>query len=104
MSASSNVEPPAPDRDRLSDHDKGIIRQARHLAGMSGPAAVRAYFGTAAVSHRATTHAQAEALSRATWVIGKLLAIIERLADDRPEACGTGGWSDGGLTAYAMAS
>ena len=83
MSTSSNVGPPArdKDRDRLSDRDKSIIEQAHQLAGMSGPAAVRAHFGTTAVSYANTAHAYAEALSQATRVIGELLAIIERLAD-----------------------
>ena len=48
---------------------------------MSGPAVVRAYFGTTAVSNADTAHTYAEPLSQATWVIGELLAIIERLAD-----------------------
>lgn len=81
---SSNAEPP--DRDRLSDHDKSIIERAHHVAGVSGPASVRAYFGTTAVSSSDTAHAYAEALSQAVWVIGELLAIIERLADAAPEA------------------
>ena len=84
VSTSSNVGPPTRDRDRdrLSDHDKSIIGQARQLAGVqSGPAVVRAYFGTAAVSYRDTAHAYAEAFSQATGVIGELLAIIDRLAD-----------------------
>ena len=82
MSASSSAGPPARDRDRLSDHDQNIIGQARQLAGVSsGPAVVRAYFGTAAVSYRDTAHAYAEALSQATRVIGELLAIIGRLAE-----------------------
>ena len=53
---------------------------------MSGPAVVRAYFGTTAVCNAETAHAYAEALSQATWVIGELLAIIERLADAGPES------------------
>jgi hypothetical protein len=83
VSTSSNVGPPArgKDRDRLSDRDKSIIGQAHQLVGLSGPAAVRAYFGTTAVSYADTAHAYAEALSQATRVIGALLAIIERLAD-----------------------
>jgi hypothetical protein len=86
VSASSRAEPPARGRDRLSDHDKSIIERAHHLIGVSGPAAVRAYFGTAAVSHRDAADAYAEALGQAAWVIGELLAIIERLADAGPEA------------------
>jgi hypothetical protein len=70
-----------PARDRLSDHDKTIIGQAHQLAGVSGPAAVRAYFGTTVVSNTDAAHADTEALSQATWVIGELLAIIERLAE-----------------------
>lgn len=85
MSKSSNAGPPARDPLQLSDHDQSIIGQARQLAGLSGPAAVRAYFGTTAVSYAKTAHAYAEALGQATWVIGELLAIIERLADARPE-------------------
>src|ERR1700751_781811 len=82
VSASSSAGPPARDRDRLSDHDQNIIGQARQLAGVSsGPAVVRAYFGTAAVSYRDTAHAYAEALRQATRVIGELLAIIGRIAD-----------------------
>jgi hypothetical protein len=83
VSTSSNLGPPARDRDRdrLSDHDKSIIGQAHQLVGVSGPAAVRAYFGTTAVSYARTAHAYAEALSHATRVIGELLAIIDRLAD-----------------------
>jgi hypothetical protein len=81
VSTSSNLGPPARDRDRLSDHDKSIIGQAHQLVGVSGPAAVRAYFGTTAVSYARTAHAYAEALSQATRVIGELLAIIDRLAD-----------------------
>ena len=57
MSAASGAEPPVRDRDRLSDHHKSLIGQAHHLAGLSGAAAVRARFGTTAVSYRATTHA-----------------------------------------------
>lgn len=88
MSASSGAEPAARDRDRLSDHDKSLIGQAHHLAGLSGPAAVRARFGTKAVSYRDTAHAYTEALSHATWIIRKLLAIIERLAGPGPEGLG----------------
>ena len=86
MSTSSSAGPPAGNHDRLSDHDKNIIGRAHHLAGLSGPAAVRAYFGTTAISYRDTALAYAEALSQATWVIGEMLAIIERLADAGPEA------------------
>ena len=81
MSTSSNAEPPARDLDRLSDRDKSIIKRANQLVAVSGPSAVRAYFSTTAVSNADTAHAYAEALSQATWVIGELLAIIERLAD-----------------------
>jgi hypothetical protein len=86
VSTSSSAGPAARDRDRLSDQDKDIIDQANHLAGLSGPAVVRAYFGTSATSYRNTTLAYAEVLSQATWVIGELLAIVERLADAGPEA------------------
>ena len=86
VSTSFSGGPPIRGPGRLSDHDKNIIGQARQLAGMSGPAAVRAYFGTTAVSYRDTAHAYAEALSQATSAIGELLAIIERLADAGPEA------------------
>jgi hypothetical protein len=86
VSTSSDAGPPARDPLRLSDHDKSIIGQARHLAGLSGPAAVRARFGTTAVSYADTAHAYAEALGRATRIIGELLAIIERLAGVTPEA------------------
>ena len=89
MNTSFNGGPPSRGLDRLSDHDKSIIGQARQLAGMSGPAAVRACFGTTAVSYRDTAHAYAEALSQATSAIGELLAIIERLAGAGPEA-----WQD----------
>jgi hypothetical protein len=81
VSASSNPRPPARDRDRLSDRDKSIIGQAHQLVGVAGAAAVPAYFGTTAVSCAGTAHEYAEALSQATWVIGELLAIIERFAD-----------------------
>ena len=81
MSTSSNAGPPARDRDQLSDRDQSIIGQAHQLLGVSGPAAVPAYFGTIAVSYADTAHDYAEALSQATWVIGELLAIIERFAD-----------------------
>lgn len=76
--------PPADDGDRLNGDDKSIIDQARQIARVSGPAVVRAHFGTTAVSDADTAHAYANALSRATWVIGELLAIIERLADAGP--------------------
>ena len=81
MSTSSNAGPPARDRDQLSDRDMSIIGQAHQLVGLSGPAAVPAYFGTTAVSYADTAHDYAEALSQATWVIGELLAIIERFAN-----------------------
>ena len=81
MSTSSNAGPPARGRDRLSDRDKSIIGRANRLVGVSGPSAVRAYFGTTAASNADATHACAEALSQATWIIGELLVIIERLAD-----------------------
>jgi hypothetical protein len=82
VSTSSNPGPPARGRDRdwLSDHDRSIIGQAHQLVGVPGPA-VRACFGSIAVSYGDTAHAYAEALSQATKVIGELLAIIERLAD-----------------------
>jgi hypothetical protein len=83
VSTSSNAGPPTRDRDRLSDHDRSIIGPARQLAGLSGPAAVRVYFGNTAVSCADTAPAYAEALGQATRVIGELLAIIERLADGR---------------------
>ena len=71
---------PSRDRDggRLSDHDKTVIERARQLAGLSGPAAVRARYGTAAVSYASTAHAYAEVFSQATTAIGELLAIIGR--------------------------
>jgi len=83
VSTSSNAGAPARDRDRdrLSDHDKSIIGQAHQLVGVPGPA-VDACFGSIAVSYDDTAHAYAEALGEATRVIGELLAIIERLADD----------------------
>jgi len=37
-----------PSRGRLGDQDKDVIGRARQLAGLSGPAAVRARYGTAA--------------------------------------------------------
>ena len=74
----------APDSGRdsgwLSGHDETVIEQARQLAGLSGPAAVRARYGTAAVSYASTAHAYAEVFSQATTVMGELLAIIGRLA------------------------
>jgi hypothetical protein len=80
VSTPSSAGSSARDRDQLSDDDKSILGQARQLAGVSGPAAVRAYFGTTVVSNADAAYAYAEALGRATWVIAKLLAIIERLA------------------------
>ena len=79
MSTSSDAGPPARDPDRLTDHDKTTIRRAHQIAGMPRPAAVRAYVGTA-VSYADTARAYAKALDQATWVIGELLAIIERTA------------------------
>lgn len=72
VSTSSNLGSPSRDRDRdrLSDHDKNIIGQAHQLVGVSGPAAVHAYFGATAISYASTAHAYAEALSQATRVIG----------------------------------
>jgi hypothetical protein len=58
VSTSSSAGPPARDRDQLSDRDQSIIGQA---------------------------HDYAEALSQAAWVIGELLAIIERFADGGAE-------------------
>jgi hypothetical protein len=81
VSASSNAGPPARDQDRLSDRDKSVIGQAHQLVGVSGAAAVPACLGGVAVSYADTAHEYAEALSQATWVIGELLAIIERFAD-----------------------
>lgn len=81
MSAPSGAGPPARDPYRLTDHDETIIGRAHQIAGMSGAAAVRACFGTAAVSDADTARAYAKALDQATWVIGELLAIIGRLAD-----------------------
>jgi len=81
VSASSNAGPPARDQDRLTGRDKSIIAQAHQLVGVSGAAAVPACFGGIAVSYADTAHEYAEALSQATWVIGELLAIIERFAD-----------------------
>jgi hypothetical protein len=81
VSTPSSAGSSARDRDQLSDDDKSILGQARPLAGVSGPSAVRAYFGTTVVSNADAAYAYAEAFGRATWVIGKLLAIIERLAE-----------------------
>jgi hypothetical protein len=81
VSIRSKAGPTGCDRDRLSSHDKSIIRRAHQLTSVSGPAAVRAYFGTNAVSSADSACAYAEALSQATWVIGELLAIIARPAD-----------------------
>jgi hypothetical protein len=96
VSTSPNDGPPSCDRDRsrLSDHDETVIEQARQLAGLSGPAAVRARYGTAAVSYASTAHAYAEVFSQATTVLGELLAIIGRLAgvtmdDDRDDSSAT---------------
>ena len=86
MNASSSAGPPVCGLDRFSDHDTRILGRARHLPGMPGPAAVRACYGTTAVSYRDTAHAYAGALSQAAWAIGGLLAIIGRLADAGPEA------------------
>lgn len=86
MSTSFSGGPPIRGPGRLSDHDKSIIGQARQLAGMSGPAAVRACYGTTAVSYRDTAQAYAGALSQATWAIGELLAITRRLAGAGSEA------------------
>ena len=86
MSASSSAGPPVCGLDRFSDHDTRILGRARHLPGMPGPAAVRACYGTTAVSYRDTAHAYAGALSQAAWAIGGLLAIIGRHADAGPEA------------------
>jgi hypothetical protein len=81
VSASSGAGPPARDPYRFTDHDQAIIGRAHQIAGTSGAAAVRACFGTAAVSYADTARAYAKALDQATWVIGELLAIIGRLAD-----------------------
>ena len=86
MNTSSSAGPAIRGLDRLSGHGKSIIGQARQLAGMPGPAAVRACYGTPAVSYRDTAHAYAGALSQAAWAIGELLAIIGRLAGAGPEA------------------
>ena len=81
--SSPSAGPPSPDQDgcRLSDHDTTVIEQARQLAGLSGPAAVRARYGTTAVSYASTAHAYADVFGQATAVIGELLDIIGRLAD-----------------------
>jgi hypothetical protein len=86
VNTSSSAGPSVRGPDRLSDHDKRIIGQARQLAGMSGPAAVRACYGTTAVSYRDTAHAYAGALSQAAGATGELLAIIGRPAGAGPEA------------------
>jgi hypothetical protein len=70
VNTSSSAGPRVRGLDRLSGHDKRIIGQARQLAGMAGPAAVRACYGTTAVSYRDTAHAYAGALSQAAWAIG----------------------------------
>lgn len=83
VNTSPNAGPP-PSRDQdgcqLSDHDTTVIEQARQLAGLSGPAAVRARYGTTTVSHASTAHAYADVFGQATAVIGELLDIIGRLA------------------------
>ena len=89
MNTSPSTGPPSRDQDgcRLSDHDTAVIEQARQLAGLSGPAAVRARYGTAAVSYASTAHAYAEVFAQSTAVIAELLDIIGRLAgvdDGRP--------------------
>ena len=60
--------PPSRDQGgcRLSDHDTTVIEQARQLAGLSGPAAVRARYGTTAVSYASTAYAYAEVFGQAT--------------------------------------
>jgi hypothetical protein len=92
-SPSAGLPPPC-DQDGcpLSGHDVTVIEQARQLAGLSGPAAVRARYGTTAVSYASTAHAYAEVFGQATAVIGELLDIIGRLADvatddERPASC-----------------
>ena len=89
MNTSSSAGLPVRGLDRFSGHDKRTIGQARQLAGMAGPAAVRACYGTTAVSYRDTAHAYAAASGQAAWAIGDLLAIIGRLAGAGPEA-----WQD----------
>jgi hypothetical protein len=54
---SSSAGPTACGRAGFSNHDKSIIECAHQLADASGP--------------------YAEALSRATWIMGELLAIVE---------------------------
>jgi hypothetical protein len=81
VNTSSSAGPRVRGLDRFSDHDKSIIGQARQLAGMPGPTAVRACCRTTAVSYRDTAHAYAGPLSQAAWAIGELLAIIGCLAD-----------------------
>jgi hypothetical protein len=78
VSTSPDAGPPS--CGRLGGHDQGVIAQGRRLAGLSGPAAVRARYGTTAVSYVDTAHAYAEVFSQARKVIADLLAIIERLA------------------------
>jgi len=94
VNAPSSDGLPSRDQDgyQLSDHDTTVIEQARQLAGLSGPAAVRARYGTTAVSYASTAHAYAEVFGQATAVIGELLDIIGRLADvatddERPASC-----------------
>jgi len=86
VSTSSKAGAPAGDRDRLSDHDKSIIGQAHQLIRVSGPAAVRAYFGTNAVSSADSAHAYAEALGQATWVIREA-RVRTRGRDDPRQFC-----------------
>ena len=76
VSTPSSAGASARERDQLSHDDKSVLGQARQLAGVSGPAAVRAYFGTTVVSNADAAYAYAETLGRATWVIGELLAIV----------------------------
>jgi hypothetical protein len=89
VNASSSGGPSVRGLDRLSGHDTRITGQARQFAGMPGPAAVRGCYGTTAVWHRDTAHADAGALSQPAGAIGELLAIIGRLADAGPQA-----WQD----------
>lgn len=86
MNTSSSAGPPVRGLDRFSGHDKRTIGQGRQLAGMAGPAAVRACYGTTAVSDRDTAPAYAGAPSQDAWAIGEPLAIIGRLAGAGPEA------------------
>jgi hypothetical protein len=81
MSKSSGAGPAAGDLNRLTDDEKVILGRARQIAGMPGTAAVRACYGTTAVSDADTARAYAKALDDGTWVTGELIAIIERLAD-----------------------